>query len=161
MSPENPLGKPTPVAEHYSPHLLFPIARERGWRELDVQAEDLPFQGEDVWHAWEVSWLTPGGKPEMRVGRFRVPCASPNLIESKSLKLYLNSLNQTVFVDQQALEQVLQSDLSAVAGATVRVELIPLESELLAIQPPPGGLCGWLATHGIRPSPGRQPVAGH
>ena len=147
MVTENPLGKITPVAELYSPQLLFSIPRAPSRLELGLPAQELPFKGEDVWHAWEVSWLGPGGRPEMRVGRFRVPCASPNLIESKSLKLYLNSLNQTEYSDSKQVLELIQTDLSSAAGAPVQVELLALDSELLEISPMPGN-----CVDGLQPS---------
>src|SRR5690606_8014166 len=66
-----------------------------------------------------LSWLLPSGKPVVAIGEFAVPAESPNIIESKSLKLYLNSFNQTSFTDSQAVAEVLRRDLSAVAGAAV------------------------------------------
>ncbi|MCZ6831001.1 MAG: NADPH-dependent 7-cyano-7-deazaguanine reductase QueF [Gammaproteobacteria bacterium] len=134
MASENPLGKVTPIAEHYSPELLFPISRTQARAELGLTGEALPFRGEDVWRAWEVSWLGVGGRPEIRVGRFRIPCTSPQLVESKSLKLYLNSLNQTEYASAQQLLEIVQADLSSVTGAAVQVELLPLDSELIEIR---------------------------
>ena len=83
----------------------------------------LPFTGEDVWNAYEVSWLNPRGKPVVALGRFTVPAASAQLIESKSLKLYLNSFNQTAFEDLETVRATIARDLSAAAGAPVAVAL--------------------------------------
>ena len=138
MATENPLGRSTPVSEHYDPDVLFAIPRQQGREPLGLVAGALPFQGEDVWHAWEVSWMGPQGKPEICVGRLRIPCTSPHLIESKSLKLYLNSLNQAVFSDQAEVNRVITEDLSSTAGAPVEVELLALNSELLNIRDLPG-----------------------
>ncbi len=60
-------------------------------------AESLPYSGVDIWNCYELSWLLPSGKPVVAIGEFRIPADSPNIIESKSFKLYLNSLNQSVF----------------------------------------------------------------
>ncbi|MDR1368430.1 MAG: NADPH-dependent 7-cyano-7-deazaguanine reductase QueF, partial [Candidatus Accumulibacter sp.] len=98
---DSPLGKPSRIADRYAPELLFPIPREIHRREIGLGAS-LPFVGEDVWSAYELSWLDPKGKPAVALGRFRVPAWTPNLIESKSLKLYLNSFNQTSFPDAKA-----------------------------------------------------------
>jgi 7-cyano-7-deazaguanine reductase len=59
----------------------------------------LPFFGADLWTAFELSWLNPRGKPQVAVAHFTVPCETPNIIESKSFKLYLNSFNNSVFAD--------------------------------------------------------------
>ncbi len=122
----SPLGKSTAYASTYAPELLFPIPRQGKRDELGLRADALPFVGEDLWNAYEVSWLNPRGKPVVAVGTLRVPADSPRLIESKSLKLYLNSLNQTAFTDPAAVAATLSRDLSAAAGAPVQVELAPL-----------------------------------
>ncbi len=117
----NPLGKTTDYVSHYDPELLFPIAREE--KRSELPQEYLQFVGEDIWNAYEVSWLNPKGKPEVAIGEFRLPANSPNIIESKSLKLYLNSLNQAQFSDMKTVEDTLRLDLSAAAGAEFRVKL--------------------------------------
>jgi 7-cyano-7-deazaguanine reductase len=153
MISENPLGKATSIPEHYSPQVLFPIPRQQARAQLGLGAEALPFRGEDVWRAWEVSWLGPRGVPESRVGRFKLDCTSPNLIESKSLKLYLNSLNQTQYESHDHVLEVLQEDLSLVAGAAVQVELLALDSESLKIGPMPGVPVDDLTPGGSREKP--------
>ena len=138
MAKDNPLGRNTPVSEHYDPGVLYPIPRREGRSALGLAEDQLPFGGEDLWHAWEVSWLGPGGKPQMRVGRLRFPCDSPCLVESKSLKLYLNSLNQTEFADEEAVAAVIRGDLESAAGAPVGLELLSPDSEQLRIHTLPG-----------------------
>jgi len=122
----SPLGKPTEYRAAYAPDLLYPIPRQLKRDELCLDGAALPFVGEDLWNAYELSWLNPKGKPVVAVGTLRVPADSPNLIESKSLKLYFNSLNQTVFANTDAVAATLGVDLSAAAGAPVAVELQPL-----------------------------------
>jgi 7-cyano-7-deazaguanine reductase len=80
----------------------------------------------DFWNCFELSWLLPSGKPVVAVGEFAIPADSPNIIESKSFKLYLNSLNQTAFADQAELLALLEKDLSAAAGKPVGVRLLSL-----------------------------------
>ncbi len=122
----SPLGKPSEYVSHYSPALLFPIDRQGKRDELGVRGDALPFQGEDLWNAYELSWLNLRGKPVVAIGEFRVPAESPRLIESKSLKLYLNSFNQSRFASCEAVLQCLLRDLSAACGAEVRVSLTDL-----------------------------------
>jgi 7-cyano-7-deazaguanine reductase len=114
-------------SSQYAPQLLFPIARSTKWAELGLQADNLPYQGRDVWNCYELSWLLPSGKPVVAIGEFSIPADSPNIIESKSFKLYLNSLNQSPFASQAELEKVLQQDLSACVGAAVEVHVRSLE----------------------------------
>lgn len=124
------LGKNTPVVDEYSPDLLFPIPRADGRASLGLSG-DLPFHGVDLWHAYELSWLDPGGKPEVRVGRFVVPATSPNMVESKSFKLYLNSLNSTRFASEEKLSVLVSADISKAAGAAVSLQLYPVADPAL------------------------------
>jgi 7-cyano-7-deazaguanine reductase len=119
----SPLGKATAYRTDYAPELLYPIPRQLKRDELGIDASSLPFVGEDLWNAYELSWLNAKGKPQVAVATFRVPSDSPNLVESKSLKLYLNSFNQTSFADAAAVEATLVGDLSAAAGAPVGVQI--------------------------------------
>jgi len=118
-----PLGKPTTYKSEYDAGLLCPIPRQLKRDELGLP-ETLPFHGVDIWNAYELSWLTPQGKPVVAMGEFRVPCESPNLIESKSIKLYLNSFNQTRFDDFESVRALMSTDLGGAAGAPVDVRLI-------------------------------------
>ena len=128
----SPLGKPTEYRADYAPELLYPIPRQLKRDELGMTATALPFVGEDIWNAYELSWLNAKGKPVVALASFRVPATSPNLVESKSFKLYLNSFNQTPFADTETVQQTLAGDLSAAAGAAVDVKI-----ELLSSRPQP------------------------
>ncbi len=119
----SPLGKSSEYIATYSPELLFPIPRTAKWAELGVTAQTLPWQGVDYWNCFELSWLLPSGKPVVAIGEFAIPADSPNIIESKSFKLYLNSLNQTVFASLGELQACLEKDLSAAAGKPVGVKV--------------------------------------
>ena len=123
----SPLGKTSEYVSSYTPSLLFPISRTAKWAELGLSAETLPYRGVDIWNCYELSWLTPAGKPVVAIGEFSIPADSPNIIESKSFKLYLNSLNQSAFDSREALRTVLEKDLSAAAGAPVGVRLRSLD----------------------------------
>jgi len=118
----SPLGKTSAYRTDYAPELLFPIPRQGKRDELGLNGT-LPFFGVDIWNGYELSWLNMRGKPQVAVARFTIPADSPNLIESKSFKLYLNSFNQTRLAGPDALKMLLQQDLSAAAGANVHVVL--------------------------------------
>ncbi len=119
-----PLGREVAYPSHYDAGLLFPIPRTLGRTEIgiDTDAPSLPFIGHDRWHAYELSWLDARGKPVVATATLAVPAASPMLIESKSLKLYLNSLNAARFESAAHVRDTLIADLSRVAGATVAVD---------------------------------------
>ena len=117
-----PLGQPTEYSSTYDASLLRSIPRSLSRAPIDI-VEPLPFQGEDVWYGYEVSWLNSKGKPVVALMKCQIPCISTNLIESKSFKLYLNSLNQTRFVTHQDVVNTLVRDLSACANIEVEVRL--------------------------------------
>ena len=119
-----PLGKPTEYRFDYDASLLHPIARADGRQALQLTGA-LPFDGVDLWTAYELSWLDQHGKPQVAIAEFVFPCRSDNLIESKSLKLYLNGFNQTRFACVDAVCSTLVQDLSAACGAAVTVQLYP------------------------------------
>lgn len=124
-----PLGRDTGYPDQYDAAILCPIARRPSRESLGIEGNTLPFYGEDIWNAYELSWLDPRGKPVVAQAEFRVPVDTPAIIESKSLKLYLNSLNQTRFESQRQVRDTLARDLSATAGGRVAVKL----SELSAV----------------------------
>lgn len=115
LTPEqSPLGKAAAYVCEYQPALLYPLPRSTKRIELGLPGDGaaLPFMGADLWTAYEISWLNLRGKPQVAIGSFTVPCETPNLIESKSLKLYLNSFNGTRLADAQAVRQRLRADLT-------------------------------------------------
>jgi len=125
----SPLGRTASYRSSYAPELLFPISRtpkreEIGLTPERIAAGRLPFMGADLWTAYELSWLTPRGKPQVAIATITVPCDSPCIIESKSFKLYLNSFNMTRVESPEMLREMLVRDLSAAAGARVGVRLV-------------------------------------
>ena len=123
------LGKTASYRATYAPELLYPISRTPKREEIGLSAERiaagrLPFMGADLWTAYELSWLTPRGKPQVAIATLTVPCDSPCIIESKSFKLYLNSFNMTRVESPEQLREMLVHDLSAAAGARVGVRLV-------------------------------------
>ena len=118
----SPLGKPATYQSEYDPSLLFPIARQDARTELGIGSTP-PFFGVDIWNAYELSWLNLRGKPQIAIARIMAPAHSPNIIESKSVKLYLNSFNQTRLAGSDALLELLRADLSAGFGAPIQIAL--------------------------------------
>lgn len=120
-----PLGKKSDYVSVYTPSLLSPMPRKDARDQIGI-TEPLPFRGMDVWTGYELSWLDTKGKPHVGVGHFYFPCTSPFLVESKSFKLYLNSLNQTRFNSTNEVLTTLESDLSTAVGAPVMVNVLTL-----------------------------------
>ena len=121
------LGKAVNYGGQYDASVLYPIPRADKRQEIGI-AEPLPFSGVDIWNAYEFSWLDGRGKPKVALIEFRVPVTSPNIIESKSFKLYLNSYMQTRFADTEVMRQQIARDLSQAAGANVSVMLVTVNA---------------------------------
>ncbi|MCP4746357.1 MAG: NADPH-dependent 7-cyano-7-deazaguanine reductase QueF [Desulfobacteraceae bacterium] len=135
-----PLGKTIIHSRTYDPGQLYPIARHMSRQtEAAPDKNDVLFYGEDIWNVYELCWLGPAGKPEIAMAEIRVPCDSPNLVESKSLKLYLNSFNMTRFEDPAQVSETISHDLSQTFGKPVRVKLIsPDRFNQISLAEPPG-----------------------
>jgi 7-cyano-7-deazaguanine reductase len=118
-----PLGKPSPIINTYESDLLVTIPRKATRDEPNAT-----YRGHDLWIAYELSWLDPSGKPNMAIARFIIPANTEQLTESKSMKHYLHSFNQTVFEDKQAVEDILVETLSTRLQANVLVEVIPVHA---------------------------------
>ena len=136
----SPLGRTTDYGDSYNPDLLFPISRLEARRQIGIQ-DNLPFKGADLWSAYELSWLNPKGKPQIALAHFSFPCTSPNIIESKSFKLYLNSLNNTPFDNADAVKDTMRKDLSKAAGSEICLNLILPEDFGNQIIQPLEGIC--------------------
>lgn len=121
------LGKTTDYSNSYSPSLLFPLERAENRRSLAMPSE-LPFQGEDVWTGYELSWLNMSGKPVIALAEFHFPADSTYMIESKSFKLYLNSFNHEQYETSDALKEVIEKDLSDAVGMPVSVHLMQADT---------------------------------
>ena len=108
---QSQLGKPAPYVDHYDASLLFPISRLPKRVELGLHGAT-PFFGADLWTAFELSWLTPRGKPQVAIAHVTVPCETPNIVESKSFKLYLNSFTNTAFASPDEVRERIRTDVS-------------------------------------------------
>jgi 7-cyano-7-deazaguanine reductase len=127
-----PLGKTSEYPDTYDPGQLFPIPRLHNRQRIGLEDGRWPWFGGDLWQAWEVSWLRPSGVPVVAWAEIEFPAESPQLVESKSLKLYLNSLNQTVYASAEQVCEVVVADLSSACGAAIRVTLHSVDEGALA-----------------------------
>lgn len=120
-----PLGKKSSYIDQYSSKLLFPIPRLSKRSEIGIdESKQLPFLGQDLWTGYEISWLNSNGKPQIAVADFIFSCQSPNIIESKSFKLYLNSFNNSKFNSSFEVLQLMTDDLSDACGMPVLVHFV-------------------------------------
>ncbi len=120
---QSPLGKTVSAPSGCDPSVLFAIPRD-----ASGPRPAMPFIGQDVWNAWELGWLDAHGKPRVAVAELRIPADSPVLIESKSLKLYLQGYAPVRFADPDAVGARIRDDLTALAGVPVTVALHGLDS---------------------------------
>jgi NADPH-dependent 7-cyano-7-deazaguanine reductase QueF-like protein len=158
-SPEqSQLGKPVDYPERYDASLLYPIARAAKRAELGIETAP-PFFGADLWTAFELSWLTPRGKPQVAIAHFTIPCETPNIIESKSLKLYLGSFrNHSDFHEActlaigQKLAKVLSPRWLRIGGYWYPRGGMPIDV-FWQTGAPPKGL--WLPDQGVAAYRGR------
>lgn len=120
----SPLGQPTHYTNTYTPTLLYPVPRTLGRNAIPLIGAP-PFHGVDIWNGSELSWLNPKGKPEIAMAEFHFPADTPYIVESKSLKLYLNSFSQTHFDSLKQVEQVIQQDLNRIVGGEIKISLFP------------------------------------
>ena len=115
------LGRMAEYPQTYDSTVLRTLDRISQRKELGLL--DTSFHGEDLWTSYEFSWLDVSGKPQVRVLEIRVPCLSRFTVESKSLKLYLNSYAQTTFPSVEEIKVVLTNDLSNIIEAGVAVKI--------------------------------------
>ena len=120
---QSQLGKVSSYIDKYDASLLFPISRAEKRAELGL-LDAPPFFGADMWTLYELSWLNLRGKPQVALAQVTVPCESPNIVESKSLKLYLNSFNNSRFADAREVRERIRADVSAATGAGVGIKTI-------------------------------------
>lgn len=125
MVQDSTLGQKVAYNPHYDADILFPIPRLGKRLEIGIEGA-LPFQGVDVWNHYEVSWLNPKGKPMVALVELTYPCTSDAIIESKSMKLYFNSFNNTTCQDANAVKTTIERDISCRIGAPVIVHVTEL-----------------------------------
>lgn len=122
------LGKKSDYTASYTKSKLFAIPRAEKRLEISIDPENLPFNGFDLWNHYEVSWLNLKGKPMVAVAKIIYSCNSPNIIESKSMKLYFNSFNNTKFLSVESVQEIIKKDLEQYVQHEVIVELVLLEN---------------------------------
>lgn len=124
---ESELGKKSDYDSTYNPSRLYPIPRVGKRQEIGIDSAHLPFVGFDCWNHYEVSWLNEKGKPMVGIAEIFYDCHSPNIIESKSLKLYFNSFNNTKIKNSDLLENTIKKDLEERVEAPVLVTIYNLD----------------------------------
>lgn len=132
------LGKKVEGSTNYDPTLLVEVPRFENRKQYNIDENNLPFKGFDVWHAYEFSCMTENGLPVTRLLKLKYPCQSPFIIESKSLKLYLNSFNMTRYgkTTAECLEickNIIEQDLSKKLETDVTANFINNDAKRVEI----------------------------
>ena len=119
---ESPLGDTTRIPERYAPDVLFAIPRAENRARLGL-GKALPFDGVDIWNAWELSWLAANGQPRVATAEISIPAGSPAIVESKSLKLYLGSFAMMQYASRADVRELIATDVGKIVGTSVDVRL--------------------------------------
>jgi len=130
---DSPLGETTHFPEHYAPEHLFAIPRAENRARLGL-GDNLPFDGVDIWNAWELTWLAASGQPRVATAEIRIPAESPAIVESKSLKLYLGSFAMSRYESDAEIRALIAGDIGAIVDR-------PVDVRLDAVTATEGGCC--------------------
>lgn len=128
MLENSQLGKKSAYQTQYAKSLLFPIPRQKNRQHLNINLTNPGFYGVDIWNHYEISWLDLNGKPHVAIGIIQYDALSPNLIESKSMKLYFNSFNNTKLKDINEFKDIVHKDLSEAIGSKIIFDILSLNS---------------------------------
>ena len=121
------LGKKSEYSFTYDPNKLYLIPRKINREKLGIASTALPFYGFDYWNHYEVSWLNEKGKPIVALAEIIIGCDSSHIIESKSMKLYFNSFNNTSFKDTDSVIETIKKDFfERIQGSSILVKIKPL-----------------------------------
>jgi 7-cyano-7-deazaguanine reductase len=128
------LGQKVEYPQQYTPEILVRIPRQENRTDLNLSDDNLPFVGKDIWHIYEVSFLTKNGLPIVGVIKISIPCNNRFIVESKSLKLYFNSFNMTLFGEnrQEAITEVeclIKKDVSELLECDIEINFIAETSD--------------------------------
>ena len=116
------LGQKSQYSKVYNPSLLERDPRVVNRSKYGIEEDSLPFIGYDIWHMYELSFLQTNGCPWSGVGKLVYPCSSKYIVESKSLKLYLNSFNYEILTLEDFILTVT-SDLSKLLEVEVEFDV--------------------------------------
>jgi 7-cyano-7-deazaguanine reductase len=121
--------KPYVTPNVHDKSLLVPVPRKLNREQYGIEESKLPFTGYDLWNAYEISFMLSNGYPVSGIGRLKYSSSSPNIVESKSLKLYFNSFNmeslgKTVEQAVKNFEKIVVADLSEAIGKKVEFRFL-------------------------------------
>jgi len=117
--------KPYITPDEVDPSLLVAVPRHLNRTGYGIQEEELPFVGIDAWNSYEFSTLQKNGFPISGWLKFTYSSSTPNIVESKSVKLYLNSYNMARLIESKEelwkIEEQVERDIAKAVGGEVGV----------------------------------------
>lgn len=127
------MGKQVSYPSVYSPEVLVAVPRSLNREKYGLLDTGLPFIGKDVWHAYEAGFITRKGLPVTGVLKLVYACDNRFLVESKSLKLYLNSFNMERLGDTE--DEGVQLYLKTVRADLEKLLATKVEVNFFAVKP--------------------------
>ena len=122
------LGQKVEYPTTYDKTILVREERATNRKHLNIEEGKLPFVGFDTWNAYEFTCLLNSGIPVAGILKLCYDCNSKYIVESKSLKLYLNSFNfyKCGDIPHEAFENavnIIKHDLSELLETEVNVNI--------------------------------------
>ena len=130
--PNIPLGKNTNYPAGYDPSILVGLSRADSRQKLRLDSNNYKIFGIDSWTCYELSWLNENGIPRNSILYFSYSCHSKFFVESKSLKLYLYSLNNKRFSSNEELVQTIKGDLEEALKTEISLEISTEPREIIS-----------------------------
>ncbi len=126
------LGQKANYPDRYDPKLLVGLNRTDSRQKLRLDTSHLEIFGIDSWTCYELSWLNEKGVPRNSILYFSYSCHSKFFIESKSLKLYLFSLNNKRFSSNEELVETIKEDLETTLKTEISIEICAEPREIIS-----------------------------
>ena len=119
--------KPYVTPDDVDSSLLVAVPRYLNRTAYGIDDKAPNFIGADAWNAYEFSTLLTNGYPISGWLKFTYSSFTPNIVESKSVKLYLNSFNMARLISSHdeifKITSRIEDDLSKATGGEVFVNL--------------------------------------
>ena len=132
--PDSSLGENTNYPTGYDPSILVGLNRADSRQKLRLDSNNYEIFGIDSWTCYELSWLNENGLPRNNILYFSYSCHSKFFVESKSLKLYLYSLNNKKFSSNEELIHTIKGDLEAALKTDISLEVSTEPREIISNQ---------------------------
>lgn len=113
-----PLGKKVAIPNSFSPEILFPISRDNQRKDKHLIFE----KGMDIWNLYEIFWLNKDSVSNHNELSIHIPADSKFTVESKSLKLFVNSLIHKRFESQKEVTDTIKRHLENLIETSIKID---------------------------------------